>query len=346
MGAVIFAGILFVAGLVTFLVAMFGMGKENTLRHQATDRYGRPAGEPRVETSPNYTRRVLLIVSPIVALLLPLAIIGLAGNNSVPTKSVGVVTSFGKVVGHPYGPGNHWMFPTKTLNVVTDTIQSDSFAQANDSSPDTYTNSGATGYCITVRLGGQQEGCADVQLQTQVEENAIPQLFANYSSYGPSLTQDIDQYVVKRTLTTVLNRKLGDYNPVQDVSATLAANTGSQFSQFDVALLNGLRSALGNQVKVFDVNLQYIHYDAATQSRINQISTQYASTQVAVQQEKTNVAISAANAALAKNNTLTPQVLQNECYTTTQEAVKAGYALPAGWNCAGSGSQSLLIGTK
>ena len=152
------------------------------------------------------------------------------------------------------------------------------------------------------------------KLQTQVEEAAIPQLFANYSSYGSDLTQDIDRYVVKRTLTTVLNRTLGDYNPVQDVSSTLANNTGSQFSQFDTQLVSSLRAALAGQVRVIDVNLQYVHYDTATQNRINQISTQYADTQVAVQQEKTNLAISAANAALAKDNTLTPQVLANECY--------------------------------
>ena len=120
---------MFVIFAVVFLVAMFGMGKENSLVHNPTDRYGRSTGESEIKTSPNYARRVLLIVAPIVAIIVPLAVIGLAGNNSVPVKSVGVVTSFGKVVGQPYGPGQHWMFPTRSLHIVTDTIQSDSFAQ-------------------------------------------------------------------------------------------------------------------------------------------------------------------------------------------------------------------------
>jgi regulator of protease activity HflC (stomatin/prohibitin superfamily) len=326
--AVIFA-------LIALVMIIFGVAAPKKITRPV--RYG--SGNT---TTPNYAKWGVLF-GAIVPLIIGGGIIFLSGFNTVPVKSVGVITSFGKVQGE-YGPGAHWLFPTKSLNIVQDTIQSDNFTQANGAGSDTYSNSGATGYCITVRLGGQQEGCADVQLQTRVNQDAVAPLYADYSSYGPNLTQDIDRYVVKRDLTTALNRVLGDYNPVQDVSATLTSNAGSQFSQFDTQILTQLRSELGGQVTVDDVNLQYVHYDSATQTRINQISTQYAETQVAQQQEKTNVAISAANAALAKNNTLTPQVLANECYTTTQDAIKDNYDLPASWNCSGNNSSLLVQG--
>jgi len=265
--------------------------------------------------------------------------------QSVPTKSVGVVTSYGKVLGTPYGPGGHWIAPWRTLNIVQDTIQSDKFFQSEGTQADTLSNSGTLGYCITVRLGGSQEGCADVQLQTQTEESAIPSLYADYSSYGASLIQDIDQYVVKRDLTTVLNHTLGDYNPIADVTSTLNQGGTSQFSGFDPALLAQMRSDLAGQVQVLNINLQYVHYDQATQDRINSIATQYADTQVAKVQEQTNAAISAANAALVKQNSLSPALLQNECYTTTQLAIKDGYSLPTGWNCSGS-SPNLVLPAK
>ena len=289
--------------------------------------------------------RVWAIIGGVLGIFLTGGLFLLSLFHSVPTKSVGVTTSYGKVIGTPYGPGAHMLAPWKNLNIVQDTIQSDNFSQVNGSLADTYTNSGALGNCITVRLGGNQEGCADVQLQTQVYEDAIPDLFANYSSYGSDLTADIDKYVVKRELVTVLNRTLGDYNPVADVSTTLNSSGASQFSAFDPTLLTAMQSDLQGEVRVLNINLQYVHYDAATQARINQIATQYADTQVAKQQEATNAAISLANAALAKTNSLSPAVLQNECYTTTQDAVKAGYALPAGWNCSG-GSSSVLVQGK
>lgn len=268
--------------------------------------------------------------------------------HSVPTKSVGVITSYGKVIGTPYGPGSHLLTPWRTLNIVQDTIQSDSFLQANGTASDTYSGSGATGYCITVRLGGSQEGCADIQLQTQTEESAIPELYANYSSYGGTLIQDIDQYVVKRELVTVLNRTLGDYNPVADVSITLNTGGTSQFSSFDPVLLSTMRADLAGEVDVLNINLQYVHYDTDTQGRINNIATQYADTQVAKEQEQTNAAISAANAALEKNSqSLTPSVLQYDCYQTIQDAIKAGYqGLPATLSCGGSSGSNVLISGK
>lgn len=355
MGLVIFAGLLFLIGTITFFGCMFGAPRE-LVTEASRDRYGNSV--PR-SARRNYGRIWGMIAAPVIALIIPAAIIGLAGNHSVPTKSVGVLTSFGKVVGQPYGPGSHWFAPWQTLNIVTDTIQSDSFLQSyGQGNSDSYSNSGAKGYCIPIRLGGQQQGCADVQLQTQVQEGAIPQLYANYNSYGPNLTQDVDQYVVKRELTTALNRVLGDYNPILDVTAQLTAcalnhqttscntsSAASQFSQFDPQLVTELQNLVGPGIKVSDVNLQLIHYDDTTEQALQKIQNEYSQIAVATLLEQENTATSAANAALDKNNTLTPQILANECYTTTQDAIKAGYSLPAGWTCSGT-SPSLLVQGK
>lgn len=342
MGYMIFAGFCVLVGVVALVAALVAMPKKTTNR--------------RGNESPNYGRR-WTILGAVVALLIAPLIIVLAGINTVPTKSVGVVTSFGRV-GAEYQPGAHWLWPWKTLNVVSDTIQSDNFFQANGTGPDQQTSSGIKGYCISVRLAGLSQGCLDVQMQTQVEPKAIPELYGNYSSYGPNLTLDVDQYVVQRELKTVLNRPpLSDYNVIQDVSNSLTAciskgqtactaNTSSQFSQFDPQILQALRTdpQLAGRVNVLDVNLQFPHFDPNTENAIQKIQTAYLQTVEATQQEHTNAAISLANAALVKSNSLSPAVLSNECYTTTQDAIKAGFQLPAGWSCSGSGSSVLVQG--
>ncbi len=343
MGYVIFAGLFVLAGVVGIVAAKIAMPKKTA------DRRG--------NESTNYGRRWTLIGSVACLVIAPLIVV-LAGINSVPVKSVGVVTSFGRV-GAEYGPGAHWLWPWKTLAVVSDTIQSDNFSAANGTGPDQTAASGVKGYCVAVRLAGLNQGCADIQMQTQVIPDAIPNLYANYSSYGSNLTLDVDQYVVQREVKTDLNRILGDYNVVADVAASLQAcsaagtTTGctttatSQFSQFDPQLLAALQHdpELAGNVRVLDVNLQFIHFSGSVENAIEDIQTHYQDTVAATIQEKTNAAISAANAALvSKPGALNAAVLANECYTTTQDAIKAGFTLPAGWNCSGAGSSVLVTG--
>lgn len=344
MGLVILAAIILVACLAIVLIGIFGMPSQ-------VESY-RGGG-----TSTNYAKRIIIVVAALFGLVLPTGIVWGAGNHSVPTKYEGVITSYGKVVGER-GPGHFWMWPTHSINLVSRTIQSDNFLQRNGDNADSYTNSGATGYCITVRLGMQNEGCADIQLQTETNADAIPSLYANYSSYGPNLTQDVDRYVVKRDLTTVLNRDLGDYNVIEDITQQLEAcdlknikscqvNTQSQFSKFDPTLTSDLQAALGNQVTVKDVNLQYIHYDGNTEAAIQKITNNYLATAAAIQQQQTNTALSQAAANLQTNKqALTPQYLQYLCFQTTQDAEKTNYTLPATWNCSGASGAGVLVSGK
>jgi len=306
--------------------------------------------------------KVWTIIGGIFAVILAGGMIVQSMFQSVPTKSEGVVTSYGKVIGAPYGPGSHFLAPWKTLNIVQDTIQSDKFFASNGTGADAQQPYGTVGYCITVRLGGMNSGCADVQIQTQLIPAAIPELYGNYSSYGASLQADVDQFVVKRELTTDLNRLLGDYNVIADVSANLTACvqkgqascnavTSSQFSQFDPQLLTALQDdpELKGRIRVLDVNLQNIVFSDSTEQAIQKIQESYLQTVEATQQEKTNAAISLSNAALVtgkQGNQLTPAILQYDCYQVIQAAIKAGYSgLPATLSC-GGGSSNVLVNGK
>src|SRR6266496_5241615 len=267
-----------------------------------------------------------LIAAGVVCVLLGGLAVVLSTVREVPTKSVGVVTSFGRV-GAIVTPGLHFMAPWKTVNILTTRVQTTTFEGKN---------------CLSVRIGGQQEACLDATIQWHVLDPAAPGLFSNYGAPGEDPMQDIKNAVVVREFKQAVNQQLGDYNPIQDVSVNGTAGN-SQFTTFGPLVLKQMRTEIGGRVAVQSVIMPFLHYDRATQGRLNTIQTQFAETAIARQLDKTNLALSKANGDLIKS--LNPNVLTNLCLTITQNAEKTGYqGLPVGWNCFGSTNSLALTG--
>jgi regulator of protease activity HflC (stomatin/prohibitin superfamily) len=254
----------------------------------------------------------------------------LAGINSVPVKNVGVVTSFGHVEGDMQ-PGFHWLLPWKNVTNLSETIQTTEFYGPQPK-----------GNCLDVRIGGQQLACLNLTIQWQIRDSAAPQLFNDYDTSGNVQGQITDAVVIQE-LKSVVNQVMGDYNPIQDVSATGSAGN-SQFSTFGPQILSRMRQDIGSQIDVRKLILSNAYYDGATQSRLNAIQQQYADTAIAQQQIQTNAAQAKANQALAKSISDDPGVLVADCQQITLTAIKDGYQLPAGWNCGTTASMSLAIG--
>lgn len=319
----------FVFGIIFFLIAagLFVSGVFASTERAVIDRgYRYNPNQPGKEPNPWKTWLKVIAVAP---LILSAIFITVSGAREVPTRSVGIPVAFGKVGNNVYESGLHWFVPPwKNLAIVQDTIQTDNY----DSS---------TNNCITVRLGGQQEGCADVSMQWRILPSAAPELYADYSSYGGDITQTVSNYVVLREVRTVLSKVLGDYNPIQDVLTSANSNGESQFSTFDPQILADMRADVGTEIDFINFNLQYINYDASTQARLNQIQQQLAATAIAEEQYATNVAQAKANAAL-NNSNLSPDVLVSQCLNIVATAEKDNYALPAGFNCLGGTSVSVL----
>jgi regulator of protease activity HflC (stomatin/prohibitin superfamily) len=266
----------------------------------------------------------------------------LSGLREVPTRSVGVPTSFGKVESS-LRPGIHFKAPWTTVNILDETIQTTTF-DGND--------------CLTVRIGGQQTACLDVTIQWRILDSGAPGLFNDYNGSGSSNTSssvqpsssvpsgimgNITDAVVIRELEQTVNEVLGDYNPIQDVSANATAGN-SQFSGFGPVVESDMRRDLTGRIQVLNVLMPLLRYDTATQDRLNQIQQQYGQTAIAQQEVATNKAQSAANAAISASLSSNPGVLEYQCLQITQDALKSGDTLPAGWSCTGS-SSSLALST-
>jgi regulator of protease activity HflC (stomatin/prohibitin superfamily) len=263
-----------------------------------------------------------------VAVVLAIIVFLIGGFKEVPVKSVGVVTSFGQVEGFT-GPGPHLMWPWKNVSVLPETIQTTTFE-----------GDGNNGTCLDVRIGGQQQACLDVTIQWQIKDSAADSLFRNYDTSGSSVLDDITNAVVVRELKVAVNEVMGDYNPIEDVSVNGTAGN-SQFSTFGPLVLAAMQRDIGSQIDIHSVLIPFLHYDSATQDRLDAIQQQFGATAIAQQEIKTNQALALANAAIAKTS-LTSGVLEAECLGIVQDAEKTGYQLPVGFNCLGS-SPSLAL---
>lgn len=248
----------------------------------------------------------------------------ISGLISIPTKSIGVVTSFGHVSGAPLGPGlNETWQPWKHANVIDETIQTTTFEVRQN---------GQGG--LDVRIGGQQTAKLDITIQWRVLDSAADELFQNYANQGP-LMAEIQNAVVVRELKQVANEVMGDYNPIQDVALNSQAGN-SQFSTFGPKILTAMRRDIGDRVQVLNLLLPLAHYDDSTQNRLNTIQQQYAETAIARQQIITNEALAQANDKISASVKNDPGVLVHECLQIVANAAKTNYQLPAGFSCLGS----------
>lgn len=305
--AILFA----IIGIGAFVVAPFMHGGE------PKDRYSR--------TTPDMSTPFR--VAGAVMLVLAFLIFAVSGLKSVPTKSIGIPIAFGKVAGAPYGPGVHetWT-PWLHLADVSKRVQTTTF-EVNQ-------KTGQGG--LDVRIGGQQTARVDVSIQWQVQDNAADNLFLDYGSNGGDIMGDIQNAVVVRSLKQVENQVMGDYNPIQDVSANATAGN-SLFSTFGPKVKAAMIHDIGGRIKVLAVVQPLAHYDASTQNRLNAIQQQYAETAIAQQQYKTNIAQSKANDALKASVSNDPNVLIAQCLTIVREAEKQNFqGLPAGFSCFGT----------
>lgn len=262
--------------------------------------------------SPRTGTRIGAAVVAIIAVIVLL----FGSITSVGTKDIGVETAYGKTVGH-LGPGLHLIAPWDSVTVLDGTIQTDSWRGSNN--------------CLDVRIGYSQTACAEFVIRWRINPDKADSLFQNYRTFAK-----IQDSLVYQEISTALNTQLSNYNPLDAKNAPPLATVAQ-------SVTSEMQQEIGpDGIDVLSTNIPILHYDPQTQNRINQIQSQYAQTLVATEQKATNKAVAAANAELSKNGqTLTPQILANNCLNLTTEAEKTGYQLPAGWNCnyvAGSGS--------
>lgn len=233
-----------------------------------------------------------------IPLLLAALALAFACTTSVPARSVGVATSFGKPV-VTYNNGLHLKAPWWKVHDMDGTIQNNIYNGENQ---------------IDVRLANNAKAKVDASVQWRLKTDGALEAFLNYKD------ADIDKIqsnVIDRNLKASINESMASYDPLNAVDPA----TGNQdLNKYQEDILKRIQSKADGQVEVISVTIPNINYDDATQHRIDQYQEEVAKTRNAEQSRKTAEQQAQANETLDKS--LTDQVNTAKCFEVIEKTGK------------------------
>jgi regulator of protease activity HflC (stomatin/prohibitin superfamily) len=277
-------------------------------------------------------RRVGVLAGAAGAFLLGVVLLLTACLYTIGTQDIGVVTSFGKTVGHGVGPGLHWKAPWEAVTKLDAKQQTDTYASNGFNSS---TQENAQGGCINVRIARQATACVNVSIRWQNDPQGIDYLFRNFKT-----DDNIRTNLLHRDLQAAVNTVFANYDPLGlDKNGDSTQPTNSRLAK-DVEV--AMNEQVGQYLDIINVYIPLFNFDPATQDRLNQLQLQVAQTRIAQQAEQTAAAQAAANRALAKSVSNNPGVLESKCLDILGEVVQKGGTLPAGFSCFPGGTAASI----
>jgi len=269
----------------------------------------------------------------ILLIVLSFGLFFIGGLKHVPSRSIGIPSSFSQVGSKAYGPGYHetWK-PWLNLTDATETIQKTQFSGCWGqycTSPNQ-----PRGYCLEVRIGGQQTACVDVTVKWRMNKQTAGQQYLNYANQDDNLVDAVRDNEIIPELHTAENTELDGYNPITDAKQ-LGTGANSQYLTFANLVEQKVKDDLGTQVQIISVNQPLAYYTASTETFLHQIQNKAAEDQVAILHQKVN-----SDQKLALENLGTPTLAQLEYLCVTSTVVHA-----AGWTCFG-GNSSIAVSGK
>lgn len=257
----------------------------------------------------------------------------LACSTIVEAKNVGVVTSFGKLVG-TMEPGYHMKKPWEKVTDIDSTVKTRKYDGEDD--------------CLYVRIGDGSRSCVNLTLRWRVNGNKADVVYADYRADDP--TAKVGSDLVSPMLKSSLQSTLGDYNPVASLKVVKAEDTGDEGAavsfapDFDVMNAELMKDLKGRSdlVEILDVVVTYVSISSNTQEQLDAFTKSVGQTVAAQQNKETSEAQAAANKALEKN--VSQELNVARCIDALNKAIEKGYALPAGFNCLGAGPMVIPAG--
>lgn len=256
-----------------------------------------------------------------------LALIGLAAVlfvlscvAIVPTREIGIVTSFGRPVDN-LSNGLHLKAPWERVHNLDGTIQTDNHTGE---------------HCTDIRIGNESTACVDNTIRWRIKLDAGQRLYQDYREM-----ENIRDSLVTRELKAALNEVLSDYNPLDQIREDEQGSP--DLNQFSEDVTAELSRRVGADVEIKSVILPIIRFDKQTQSKINAYQAEVANTRIAEQREETSKAQARANEALRKSVSNDPNVLVAQCMDILAEMVKNGQDIPINFSCWPGGSGGSIV---
>ncbi|AEB44046.1 MULTISPECIES: SPFH domain-containing protein [Micromonospora] len=210
----------------------------------------------------------LTAVSALVAtLLLTVA----SSAHSVPIRSVGIVTSFGKPTGEVTGSGLKWVAPWQRVGEW-------------DAGRQKYDHIGNDA-CVRVRTGTLADACVEVLIEWQVQPENAPQQFMDYKG-------DFDSFRGQRVgvqLDSAVNDAFASYNPLERIDAK-TGNLNVDLKPFAESIKSSAEGRLGSDVDILSVTITRVNHDEKTEGNIKAFQDKLAQTRN-LEQDRRNAEI-------------------------------------------------------
>lgn len=259
-------------------------------------------------------------IAAVALTVLTLLLLLLSSTVAVPTKTVAVVTSFGKPVGVESN-GLHTIKPWQKIVKFDASIQT--------------TKHNGKSSCTTVRIYNQATACVDNSLRWRIKQHAAPALYRDYKSFD-----NMRDSLVNRELQTVLNQVFSTYDPLKAVEEKDAAQPEFSLGKLGQQATDLMRQRVGNQVEIQSLVIPYVRFEKSTEDKINGFQAALADTRIAEQKKATSQREAEANA--ARKGELNDNTLKAQCLDVVRDAVRDGKQLPAGFSC--MGTSSVVVG--
>lgn len=187
--------------------------------------------------------------------------------HTVPIRSVGIVTSFGKPTGEITGSGLKWTAPWQRIGEW-------------DASRQKYDHIGSNN-CVRVRTGTLADACVEVLIEWQVKPENAPQQFMDYKG-------DFESFKGQRVgvqLDSAVNDAFASYNPLEKIDAR-TGNLNVDLKPFADAIKANAEARLRDDVQILSVTITRVNHDEKTESNIKAFQDKVAQTRNLEQDQK------------------------------------------------------------
>ncbi|MFV2100672.1 SPFH domain-containing protein [Micromonospora sp. LOL_024] len=191
--------------------------------------------------------------------------------HSVPIRSVGIVTSFGKPTGEVTGSGLKWVTPWQRVGEW-------------DAGRQKYDHIGSD-HCVRVRTGTLADACVEVLVEWQVQPENAPKQFMDYKG-------DFESFRGQRVgvqLDSAVNDAFATYNPLERIDSK-TGNLNVDLKPFAASIKSNAEGRLADDVEILSVTITRVNHDDKTEGNIKAFQDKLAQTRN-LEQDRLNAEI-------------------------------------------------------
>jgi hypothetical protein len=359
----------FIVGLVLLVISIvsfvFWRKLRKTHKSMVAENIASPASTDerggRYSDAPNSDRELRETAGAATALLVAFGVslfgglltIGMDSYTVIPSRNEGIPVTFGQV-GNPLDSGPHIVAPWTDVTKVDATTQN---INRNTDEDQWANHQNCT--AVLVRLASGASACTDITAQWNVTNNgtAASNLWTQYRGNTDDADKTNDNFitnltnnVVDREIQRAMNTAFATYNPIVVGNDNQIVNTPLDLKAYSATVLADLKASIPGGIDTTEFLISHVHFDKATQDKINQLAQAKADTQIALQKKQTAQAQKDANDLLASNSSNDPGVMFQNCLNVLKDLAASGQLANLPINSlqcvTGSNGAPVIVSTK